>query len=198
MADAGSTSKQLPSTFLNMVLVMLILSVLSAGALGLTYTGTADQIAANALEKQKQALSLVLPTFTNDPVSEQLVSPVNPRVILYPARSNGTLVGLGVQTFSDQGYGGTLTLMVGFDGQGNILLSQTLGHAETPGLGSKVTLESFSGQFVGVSTGNQNLALARDGGDFDAITAATISSRAYVAALNTALEAAAQFFREAR
>jgi electron transport complex protein RnfG len=198
VADAGSTSKQLPSTFLNMLLVMLILSVLSAGALGLTYTGTADQIAANALEKQKQALSLVLPSFTNDPVSEQLISPVNPRVILYPARANGRLVGLGVQTFSDQGYGGTLTLMVGFDGQGNILLSQTLSHSETPGLGSKVTLESFSQQFVGISSGAGTLSLSRDGGDFDAVTAATISSRAYLGALNTALEAAAQFFREAR
>jgi electron transport complex protein RnfG len=198
VADPGTTTKQLPSTFMNMLLVMLILSVLSAGALGLTYTGTAVQIAANALEKQKQALALVLPAFTNDPVSEQLVSPVNPRVILYPARNNGNLVGLGVQTFSDLGYGGTITLMVGFDGQGNILLSQTLSHSETPGLGSKVTLDSFSRQFVGVSAGTENLALTRDGGDFDAVTAATISSRAYVVALNTALEAAAQFFREQR
>lgn len=199
MADSAKQSKparQLPSTFANMVLVMTILSVLSAGALGLTYTGTFEQIAINGLAKQKVALSVVLPAFTNDPVNEALVAAGDERITLYPAENNGQMVGLGVQSYSDTAFGGTMTVMVGFDTQGAIAKTQVLVHTETPGLGSKVTLSSFISQFEGLGASSFPLAVAKDGGEVDAITAATISSRAYTDAINKAQVAAATFYQE--
>ncbi len=196
MSDQVQKSKQLASTFPNMVMIMTLLAVISAGALGLTYTGTAERIAQNALEKQKAALGAVLPSFTNDPVSEAVVSSVDGRITLYPAMENGRLTGLGVQSYSDRAFGGSLTLMAGFDSQGKLLTAQALQHAETPGLGSKITLASFVSQFEGLVPAAFPLAVTRDGGQVDSITAATISSRAYVEALNRAQAAAQAYFQE--
>lgn len=186
-------SKQLPSTFTNMLLVMLVLALVSAGALGMTYTLTADQIAANALEKQKQALGAVLPEFSNDPVAEQVHHAQDSRITLYPAKKDGRLIGLGVQSYSEQAFGGVMTLMVGFDLDGRIIKSEVLSHSETPGLGSKIAEPRFAGQFDGLSTPDFPLKVRKDGGQVDAITAATISSRAYVDGINRAQAAAADF-----
>jgi electron transport complex protein RnfG len=176
-----------------MLLVMLILALVSAGALGLTYTVTADLIAANALEKQKNALATVLPEFSNDPVQDKIPAPQDEKVFLYPAMANGSLVGIGVQTYSEKAFGGVMTLMVGFTVQGELIDTQVLSHTETPGLGSKISEPSFAGQFRGRTAGDFPLLVSKDGGQVDAITAATISSRAYVDGLNRAYQAATAY-----
>ncbi|MCG8401928.1 MAG: RnfABCDGE type electron transport complex subunit G, partial [Firmicutes bacterium] len=98
----------------------------------------------------------------------------------------GEPVGIAVRTFSPDGYGGEIRLMVGFDTEGVVTGTSVLSHTETPGLGAKMTEESFQAQFRGIDPAREPLAVVKDGGTIDALTAATISSRAFVEAINLA------------
>src|SRR5690606_32206308 len=101
----------------------------------------------------------------------------------------GERTGTAVLSYSDLAFGGRMSVMVGFDAEGRISGVQTVGHTETPGLGSKITLPNFTSQFLGQTAEGGRLAVDKDGGEVDAITAATISSRAFVDAVNRAREA---------
>jgi len=90
------------------------------------------------------------------------------------------------------GFGGPLVLMVGILPGGTIYNTSVLSHSETPGLGAKCTSdEHFYGQFKGFDAQNGNLSVKKDGGDLDAITASTITSRAYALAVKNAVDAVA-------
>ncbi|MBO4231732.1 MAG: RnfABCDGE type electron transport complex subunit G, partial [Bacteroidales bacterium] len=88
------------------------------------------------------------------------------------------------------GFGGAFTLMVGFDSEGKILGTEVLSASETPGLGDKINADKsdFSKQFAGKNPAEFQLKVKKDGGDVDAITAATISSRAYCDAVDRAYQ----------
>ena len=78
--------------------------------------------------------------------------------------------------------------MVGFNSEGIINNTAVLEHKETPGLGTKMKEPKFKDQFMGIDPGNFDLKVKKDGGDVDAITAATISSRAYSEAVDMAYQ----------
>jgi Na+-translocating ferredoxin:NAD+ oxidoreductase subunit G len=82
---------------------------------------------------------------------------------------------------SGSGYGGVISMLVGIDTDYRIKDVAILSHSETPGLGGKITEQSFTGQFKGLEAGD--IALSKDGGRIDAITGATISSRAVTEAV---------------
>lgn len=94
--------------------------------------------------------------------------------------------GVAVSTWTAKGYSGQVRLMVGFDKEGNIVGISVLEQKETPGLGSRMTENAFIGQFGGKNPGKNKLSVKKDGGEIDAITAATISSRAFCDAVNRA------------
>ena len=77
---------------------------------------------------------------------------------------------------SGNGYSGAISMLVGINSDYSIKDVAILSHTETPGLGSKITEKEFTDQFIGLSPAD--LVLSRDGGSIDAITGATISSRA--------------------
>ena len=79
--------------------------------------------------------------------------------------------------------------MVGFNTNGDIVSISVLSHSETPGLGAKMTEPSFVSQFEGKNPASFKLAVKKDGGDIDAITASTITSRAYADAVQKACNA---------
>ncbi|HEX5171325.1 MAG TPA: RnfABCDGE type electron transport complex subunit G, partial [Cyclobacteriaceae bacterium] len=106
----------------------------------------------------------------------------------FPAKKNGELIGTAVKTSSPRGYAGDIILIVGFDKAGNILNIQVLQHTETPGLGSKMTMPSFIDQFIGVNPGTTPLRVKKDGGKVDAISGATITSRAFSEAVQLAYD----------
>lgn len=90
------------------------------------------------------------------------------------------------------GFGGELRILVGFDAQGNILDYSLLSHAETPGLGSKADAwfkKGGKGDITGMNPGEAPLVVDKDGGQVDAITASTITTRAFLAAVNAAYAA---------
>ena len=90
------------------------------------------------------------------------------------------------------GFGGALNVLVGFDKDGNIIDYSLLSHAETPGLGSKAAdwfKKGQKGDITGKNPGKGALVVNKDGGDVDAITASTITTRAFLNAVNNAYAA---------
>jgi electron transport complex protein RnfG len=114
---------------------------------------------------------------------------------LFPAYQGGELVGAAVLGITEQAFSGEMQVMAGFSPDGTLINSIAVRHAETPGLGSKVNDDGFAGQFRSlILEPGQVLEVSKDGGAIDAVTAATISSRAYCDAVSLAWKSAASFF----
>lgn len=186
------------SSLVNMVLSLGIITVVAAAALAGVYTATKEPIAQAKAEKQKSAIGQVLPDiqFNNNPADEAAEVTVDGETVtVFPARQDGELVGMAVESHDTNGFSGLITVMYGFDPEGNITGFAVMQHAETPGLGSKMD-EWFSNPVhtvIGLNANTANLTVSKDGGDVDAITAATISSRAFLRALTLANQASQQF-----
>lgn len=177
---------KLESNFRNMVLVLTIISLVAAGVLGSVYEVTKEPIAKAKAEKQQNAIKQVLGNF--DRLEEEVVDGIT----LYKGYADDELVGAAVEA-SENGFSGEVKIMVGFDKQGNILDYAVLQQAETPGLGTKMVdwfkADKPKQNIKGRNPGEKELIVSKDGGDVDAITAATISSRAFLRAVNKAYAA---------
>ncbi len=174
-----------------MVLVLLVITGVSAAALGAVYNVTKAPIEAAKAQKQKDAIKAVVPDFDNDPLADvKIVEVDGGEVKIFPAKKDGKEVGYAIETFTNKGFGGTVKIMLGIDTDGNIIDYSVLEHAETPGLGSKMQ-DWFrtKGDIRGMNAKKNNLTVSKDGGDVDAITAATISSRAFLDAVNRGIKA---------
>ncbi len=169
-----------------------------------------------ALAETNKALRDVLPEFDNSPMAEQIVIETEPgQLVFFPARRGQKLVGIAGQGISGQGYGGELTLLVGLTPDGHIRKIMVTRHSETPGLGSVVTdrRETQSiwtllnrSALVDDSTASvppcpwldqyekfnvlehPQFKVDKDGGDLDALSGATITSRAVADAVNRVAE----------
>jgi electron transport complex protein RnfG len=185
--------KKLPSTFLNMVMVLIIISLVSALALGFTYSVTKNAIAQVEVKRTLTALEQVLPEFNNNPNDEKYTLDDSDNkykdLEIYPAKKDGQPIGTAVKTYSDKGFNERIWLMVGFDNHNKINKISVLKHKETPGLGNKMAEPRFKDQFNGKDPANFKLKVKKDGGDVDAISAATISSRAFCDAAERAYQA---------
>ena len=167
-------------TLLNMFIAMFVICVVSGSILGLVYNATKDPIAAAETAKKTEAIKNVLPEFNE--LKETMVKSAMedaeiPFYLAYDANNN--FIGAAVETFTNKGFSGNISLMVGILANGTINNISVLQHAETPGLGSKMSESSFKDQFNNKNTTSFNFNVKKDGGDVDAITASTITSRAY-------------------
>lgn len=183
-----------------MVLTLLTISFVAAAVLGSVYSLTQDPIAKAKAAKINAAIAEVVPEFDNNPYEEKfsktVVEQINGKSIsfdldFYPAKKKGVLIATAVGTYSDLGFGGRVSLMVGLLADGSIHNIAVVGHNETPGLGDKMdaSKSNFSLQFKGKNPSDFQLSVKKDGGDVDAIAAATISSRAYCDAVLRAYNA---------
>ena len=183
--------KKIESTFKNMVLTLLIISAIAALSLAFVHKLTEEPIRKAQEAKLKKALSLVLPPF--DKVEESVGMPPTGKdsVTFYTAYKDGKKVGTAVKTYTEKGFNGLIILMVGFDPKGDIINTAVLYHAETPGLGTKMeaSKSGFPMQMIGKNPATFKLKVKQDGGDVDAITAATISSRAFCDAVQRGYDA---------
>ena len=194
-------AKQRESTFVNMVIVLFLVSAIAATALAFVYQKTKNPIAKAKLEKKKKAISNVVNKFDNNPIEDMFKIPVEggDSVECYPAKKDGKIVGYAIKTFSKKGFSGMISVMVGFDPDGHIHKTAVLEHHETPGLGDKMqrSKSTFSNQFDEMDVPNipdkDNdgiiVEVTKDQGTVDAITAATISSRAFCDACERARKA---------
>jgi electron transport complex protein RnfG len=178
------------STFKNMVLVLLVISLAASMSLGAVYNLTKAPIAKAQQQKKEAAIKQVVPDFDKmEPVSVLPDDGSDP-VIINKVFRGAELVGYAVETYTDKGYSGRILMMVGFLPDGTIVNTAILKHTETPGLGDKmdVSKSSFPIQFKDKNPENFLLKVKKDGGEVDAITAATISSRAFCDGLQRAYD----------
>ena len=193
-----------------MLLVLTGVTAISVALLAYVNELTKGPIAEANAKTLNKALKQVLPEFTNNPVGESdtIFSEKDGKkvvdFIVYPAKKGEEWVGSAVESKA-MGFGGELKVLVGFDAKGKIYNYSLLPHTETPGLGSKadkwfgaydatkgekaVTHEMSKKSIIGMSPGEGELKVSKDGGQVDAITASTITSRAFLNAINKAYEA---------
>lgn len=176
------------STFKNMLLSLTLISLGASAALGYVYEFTKNPIEVSKMNKKLDAIKIVVPAFTNNPNEEMYKLPTGDgdSLEVYPAKKDGELVGLAVKTFSKKGFSGQIGLMAGFKPDGTIINITVLEQKETPGLGTKMAEPAFKDQFMGKNPADFKLEVKKDGGKVDAITAATISSRAFCDAIRKA------------
>lgn len=170
------------STFLSMVVSLLLITLVSGFALGFVNDLTIEPKAKAKLEKKINAIKLVLPEFDNNPVED--VKKIKTKLAkdsieIYPAFKNNKFVGAAVISYSEKGFSGLIKIMIGFKADGSIKNIAVLEQKETPGLGTKMKGESFLKQFRDKNPATFNLMVKKDGGKIDALTGATISSRAF-------------------
>ncbi len=186
------------TSFKKMVLALFLVSAIASTSLGIIYALTKETISEARKFQKQNAIKTVLPDFDNDPLEKIDKRSVDADTLyFYYAQENGEWIGTAVETFTNKGFSGKFKLMVSFTPDGKIYNISVLEHHETPGLGDKIekvksldknTGKSWSSQFEGKDPAEFRLALKKDGGDVDAITAATISSRAFCDAVQRAYD----------
>jgi electron transport complex protein RnfG len=182
--------------------LVLVLTLITAGAgliLSLVEAVTREPIAEQRRLETLRALQAVLPQANNSPDQDtvQLVTGKDKRGrevlrTFFRGRQDGTLSGVAFKVVAPDGYSGNIEVMVGIDPGGTVAGIEILSHAETPGLGDKITLPTFKANFAGKNLQNTDWRVKKDGGAFDQITGATISPRAVVGAVRKGLE----FYRD--
>jgi electron transport complex protein RnfG len=179
------------STFINMTIALFVITAVAGLALAAVYSVTKEPIAASQKAKINSAIRMVIPEF--ETIRDTVLMPEDGKdsIRIHRLLTGTEKSGVAVQTYTDKGFSGRFTLMVGFKPDGSINNIEVLEHKETPGLGTKMALPAFKDQFQGVNLAElpgQKLQVKKDGGTVDAITAATISSRAFCDAVNRAHE----------
>ena len=177
------------SNLTNMVLVLGLTCLFCSAVLGGAYVLTKEPIDAAAAEKTQRAVAQVLPAF--EKASERDFVEVYGKDFPYykACEADGSLAGYAIES-TVVGFGGNLTLMVGVTPDRVVYNTSVLSHSETPGLGAKCTSDAkFMEQWKSFDPSVKKLAVKKDGGDVDAITASTITSRAYTLAVENALAA---------
>lgn len=170
------------SSFKSMVLSLTVTCLVCSALLGFVNSKTESVIAETAAKNLKASITAVLPAGgelsecrSAEGVDEYYVLQDGDKAVAYAVKS------------TTMGFGGALTLMVGVLPDGTVYNTSVLAHSETPGLGAKCTDETshFRTQFKGFKG---KLAVTKDGGEIDAITASTITSRAFAGAVSKAVE----------
>lgn len=178
------------STFKNMTLCLFCVCIVSSALLAGVYALTKAPIAAAAQKKTNDAIAAVLPEFEGTP-EEASVEVAGKNYSYYKVSKGGKVVAYAIKS-SSVGFGGPVSLMVGVTAKGIVYNTSVLSQSETPGLGAKCTDPSFAAQFKEFDPFKNKLSVTKDGGSIQAITASTITSRAYCAAVQTALDVFAE------
>lgn len=186
--------KKLTSTLPNMVMSLGIIGIVAGGLLGGMYAITKDPIAQAEKKQLTESISEVSPSFNNSPEEDCDTMKMNDKdFVIYPALENGKLNGAAVLGYTMEGFSGEVVILCGFDAGGNVIDYRVIRHAETPGLGAKME-EWFhdptgARSVIGKNPSVQSFYVTKDkekGGEIDAITAATISSRAFLGVMRDA------------
>jgi electron transport complex protein RnfG len=177
-----------------MVVVLTVICGCSALILSYANTATKEQREYQLLKYvQEPSIKAVLSGYDNDPVKDRIVielgkdekgQPIEKNI--FPAKQGGEVVGLAYASAAN-GYHGLIGVMVGVDLEGKITGIGIMSHSETPGLGARVVEAGFTDQFKGLEL-LPGLKLSAEGGQIDAISGATLSSKGVVAAVRQVLE----------
>ena len=187
--------EKLKSTLPNMLLSLTGICVVAGAILAGVNQMTTEPIAASKAASLESAIKAVTPEFDNKPAEESYMAATydGDSLRIYPAKKGDELVGVAVESSTKKGFGGEIKVVVGFDPDGKLINYSVQKHSETPGLGSKMQdwfrTDKNKQSVIGRTLTEDGLKVSKDGGDVDAITAATISSRAFLDAINRAYSA---------
>lgn len=191
---------RIPKEQLLLVLVLTLIAAVSGGILAVVNHLTEPRIKELERQATKEALAVCLPEAGNFRKEESLPAGAGEDVRevyrgYYSIENEPAGVVVKVEP---RGYGGRITMMVGITEEGKVAGIKVLSHSETPGLGAKIKKDDFLQQDAIREGGlEEPPALVQDGGKVEAITRATISSRAVVRGINQALAVAEVFLAPA-
>lgn len=193
--------KKLASTFPNMLLSLVLICTAMAAILGVMKMITDKPIAEAETQGKIEAIKRVVPEFDNNPYAEQMEVALQEGgevYRVYSAKKGDQIVGYAIEMYSKNGFSGRIDMMVGFDAGHNLHNYSVLKHEETAGLGSKMQewfstpSESNNGHLRDLRHLDMKkyspLKVTKDNGQVDAITAATISSRAFLEIIENAYQ----------
>lgn len=188
--------KKLESSITNMVLVLVGVALITGGILAYVNHITEEPIKLQASKTLADGIKSVMGgvqlTVAEDDTIRQTIKGKEAIFVVHKTVDvNKQDLGAAVESITS-GFGGDLKVLVGFDTEGNILGYTILQHSETPGLGAKADKwfqKNGKGNIIGMNLEKNNLTVKKDGGDVDAITASTITSRAFLLAVNQAYSA---------
>ena len=180
------------SSFKNMTLCLLVICLVCSTLLALVYAVTKEPIEISTKARNEAAIKEVLPG-TASIIEPDTTLTFNGKSYTYNIAKavvdkDTTIVGYAINV-EPVGFGGPIKMKVGITTDSLIWNVKVLSHAETPGLGAKCTEPAFSGQFQKLDPSDpNNLKVTKDKGNINAITASTITSRAYVEGVAQAYE----------
>ena len=180
---------QLESTLKNMLISLGGIALVCALLLAVVNALTEKKIAQVQAAKTAAAIAQVVPDFDGSPVDTVVLVDAQ-EYLVHKAMAGDSIVGYAIET-ATAGFGGPINMMVGFSASGEIYSTAVVSHSETPGLGAKITdgESHFRTQFEHKNPADgYNLSVTKDGGDVDAITASTITSRAFTLAVAKAYD----------
>ena len=186
--------KKLESTLVNMVGVLVCVALVMGAILAYVNHITEGPISEQAEKALSDGIKAVmmsdnLTVTANDTISETIDNKECVFIVHKAADASGKELGAAVES-TTLGFGGDLKVLVGFSPEGEILGYTLLQHAETPGLGAKADTwfqKDGKASIIGKNPSTP-LTVSKDGGDVDAITASTITSRAFLKAVNQAYD----------
>ena len=179
------------STLTTMVLSLGTITIVAAALLAGVYSVTKEPIEEANRQKTTEAIAAVLPEGVEIAEGMQVAIPNEERTVtVYTASKDGLPAGAAVESYSLDGFSGEINIIYGFDAEGTVTGFEVIQQAETPGLGAKMNdwfrMTEGRRSIIGLNSASNNLTVSKDGGDVDAITAATITSRAFLDALRRA------------
>lgn len=166
---------------LKLILVLTLICVVAGSLLAVVYEATKDRIAAAERQEKLTALETVLPDYDNQPdLDSWPAADVQTNYTFYVARKTDQVVGIAFEVSTLEGYGDRIQIMVGVDPTTKLVRGiDIVKQKETPGLGAKIDEDRFKSNFPEKSSVDSAwCAVTKDGGEIDAVTSATISSRA--------------------
>lgn len=179
--------EKLKSSLTNMLVVLTVITIVAAGVLAYVNSITAPQIEKINADNLAAGIKAVM---GSDDIQVAEPQEVDGYTAYAVTDASGNSLGTAVTSINN-GFGGPLKVLVGFDNEGTILGYTILEHAETPGLGAKAGewfQKGQKGDIIGMNPGTNNFTVSKDGGDVDAITASTITSRAFLGAIQNAYD----------
>lgn len=186
--------EKLKSSLTNMVVVLTGVALVTAGLLAMVNHVTEGPKAVKAENTLATGIKSVMGTESLTVTANDTIKQTDDKgkeliyIVHKTADKDNNFLGAAVEA-TTLGFGGDLAILVGFDPEGQILGYTVLKHAETPGLGAKATdwfQQGQKGDIIGKSPKESELKVTKDGGAIDAITASTITSRAFLKAINQA------------
>ena len=166
---------------LKLILVLTTICAASSALLAAVYSKTKDPIAAALELRTAGAAAQVMPPGSPLPEKTEIDGET-----FFVTKQNGKVTAVAVRGRSGSGYGGEIILMVGLSADGRLINFKKLVANETPGLGTKIEADVFRKPLLGRLL-NADWRVRKDGGEVDAIAAATISSRAALECIRDAI-----------